>query len=63
MDFFPCNVSSHSLLRTLLTSLFILSGCAITPCLKSYEVLGQFEGWDYTINFTGEMEKRREFKR
>ena len=60
MDFFRSNLSSHSLLRTLLTSLLILSGCAITPCIKSYEVLGQFEGWEYTINFTGEMEKSRD---
>lgn len=60
MDFFRCNLSSHSLLCTLLTSLLILSGCAITPCIKSYEVLGQFEGWEYTINFTGEMEKSRD---
>lgn len=60
MDFFRCNLSSHSLLRTLLTSLLILSGCAITPCIKSYEVLGQFEGWAYTVNFTGEMEKSRD---
>ena len=57
MHFFWCNVSSHSLLHTLLTSLLISSGCAITPCLKSYEVLGQFEGWEYTINFTGEWKK------
>lgn len=31
-------------------------------CLKSYEVLGQFEGWDYTINFTGEMEKEESLR-